>query len=645
MKKLLLIFGIFIFIIFSFGVLILFFDDEEVSNYSYEENVGDSTYTLMIYMCGSDLETDDGSATADITEMLKAKIDSKVNVLLETGGTLEWQEYNINNNQIYKIENNKLNIVKDKISNKTMTDPSNLSDFIDFCVKNYPAERYSLILWDHGGGSVSGFGYDELSKIEDESITIDEFKTVLESKNISFDFVGFDACLMANIETAYSLKNKVKYLIASEETEPGTGWEYTSLLNKLCSNTSADTVELGKVIINEFIKSNNTILDFDDATLSIIDLSKIDLLYNSVLEFVKEIKKEQLDTNNFASLSKIIASTKSYGEGEVDSIDLVNLAQRVNNSKSQDVINNVNNAVTYYKNTDSVKNSSGLSIYWPYNDVNYFDRMIDIYKKIGISSEYINVLSEFANIIVGGKNNSYQINSHTYNLNENYSNYSWYDQNIINDYEDYYDNYSYDEDLEITKVGDNYILELSDEDWEVINYITCEVLYDDEEGYVDLGSDDYFELDEDDNLIIDFDCSWISINGYIVPYYAVQDDEKYIGKVPAYLNDELVNLVIVWNEDDAKVVGAEPTELYGNTTLNYKGYKKIKKGDKIEFLFDYYTYDGEYEDSYIIYDPLYVDDNGLTVSYEEIEDGNFYVYYKITDIYNNTYYTNAITIY
>ena len=645
MKKLLLIFGIFIFIIFSFGVLILFFDDEEVSNYSYEENVGDSTYTLMIYMCGSDLETDDGSATADITEMLKAKIDSKVNVLLETGGTLEWQEYNINNNQIYKIENNKLNIVKDKISNKTMTDPSNLSDFIDFCVKNYPAERYSLILWDHGGGSVSGFGYDELSKIEDESITIDEFKTVLESKNISFDFVGFDACLMANIETAYSLKNKVKYLIASEETEPGTGWEYTSLLNKLCSNTSADTVELGKVIINEFIKSNNTILDFDDATLSIIDLSKIDLLYNSVLEFVKEIKKEQLDTNNFASLSKIIASTKSYGEGEVDSIDLVNLAQRVNNSKSQDVINNVNNAVTYYKNTDSVKNSSGLSIYWPYNDVNYFDRMIDIYKKIGISSEYINVLSEFANIMVGGKNNSYQINSHTYNLNENYSNYSWYDQNIINDYEDYYDDYSYDEDLEITKVGDNYILELSDEDWEVINYITCEVLYDDEEGYVDLGSDDYFELDEDDNLIIDFDCSWISINGYIVPYYAVQDDEKYIGKVPAYLNDELVNLVIVWNEDDAKVVGAEPTELYGNTTLNYKGYKKIKKGDKIEFLFDYYTYDGEYEDSYIIYDPLYVDDNGLTVSYEEIEDGNFYVYYKITDIYNNTYYTNAITIY
>ena len=58
---------------------------------------------------------------------------------------------------------------------------------------------------------------------------------------------------------------------------------------------------------------------------------------------------------------------------------------------------------------------------------------------------------------------------------------------------------------------------------------------------------------------------------------------------------------------------------------------------------DYYTYDGEYEDSYIIRDTLVVsDNNGLIVTYDEVGSGDFYVYYKITDIYGNEYYVEGI---
>ena len=631
-------------VLFVLFVIWIFIDDEE----EYGDNIGEDIYTLMIYICGADLESEGGYASDDIKEMLEAKIDEKVNVLIETGGTSQWQDLDISNkhNQIYKVENGELLLEKNFNKKNKMTDPDNLLDFINYCSNNYPADRYSLILWDHGGGAISGYGYDENYDDED-TLTIDELKTVIKKSNLNYEFLGFDACLMANFETAYSLKDNVKYLIASEETEPGSGWEYKSLISKLSSNTSADTTELGKIIVDKFINSNNTILDFDDATLSIIDLSKIDKVYSALLEFVKEIKNEQLEQEEFAYISKAISNTKSFGEGEYDTIDLVNFAETINNSKSEQLIKAVKEAIVYCQNTDLVENTNGLSLYWPYEDLSYYDEMIRIYKNIEISDEYIDVLTQFANFIAGGKKNTYSINNHEYYTNSNYSQYGWYNENTINQYESYYDNYSYDEDLEIKQVGDRYILELDDEDWDVITNITCEVMFDDGEGYIDLGSDDYFETDNNGNLIIDFDGSWITIGDYIVPYYAIDNEKYYAGKVPAYLNDEEVNLIIKWDDEEGKIIGAEPINRYGNTTLNYKGLKKIQRGDKIEFIFDYYNYNGDYDDSYVFMDePMTIrSEDDLIVGYAELlDEGTFYVYYKITDIYNNDYYTEAILI-
>ena len=84
-------------------------------------------------------------------------------------------------------------------------------------------------MWDHGGGSVSGFGYDENNPDEEDTLTLKEIKKALKNIDEKLEFIGFDACLMSNFELAYTIKDKAKYLIASEETEPGTGWYYTDL--------------------------------------------------------------------------------------------------------------------------------------------------------------------------------------------------------------------------------------------------------------------------------------------------------------------------------------------------------------------------------------------------------------------------------
>ena len=126
---------------------------------------GSDTYTIMVYMCGTDLESKHGMGTNDLTEMCKASLSDKVNILVFTGGCNRWQNNVISSrvNQIYRIKDGGLECLEKDIGNDTMVKPSTLSGFIKYCAKNYPANRNAVIFWDHGGGSISGYGYDEKS--------------------------------------------------------------------------------------------------------------------------------------------------------------------------------------------------------------------------------------------------------------------------------------------------------------------------------------------------------------------------------------------------------------------------------------------------------------------------------------------------
>lgn len=127
---------------------------------------GKDTVTLMVYICGTDLESKYGMASSDLAEMAASKYGDNVNIVVYTGGCKAWKTKGVseNVNQIYQVKDGGLKpLVKDD-GKKPMTDPSNLSSFIKYCSKNFPANRNELILWDHGGGSVSGYGYDEKNK-------------------------------------------------------------------------------------------------------------------------------------------------------------------------------------------------------------------------------------------------------------------------------------------------------------------------------------------------------------------------------------------------------------------------------------------------------------------------------------------------
>ena len=614
-------------------------------------NAGDETYTLMIYMCGSNLESEGGYASSDIEEMLKSQLAKEVNLLIYTGGAQKWYDYGISNrtNQIYKIESGNLELVKDNIGKESMAKSETLTYFLNFCKENYPANKYGLILWDHGGGAVSGFGYDENISDKNDTLTIDELKMSLDSFGTKLDFIGFDACLMANVETAYAVRNNADYFIASEETEPGSGWAYKKVLNQLSKNTSQNGAELAPQIIDTFIASNNGMFGAD-ATLSCIDLSKMDNVYEKLVTFMNDIKTSKLDLNNFSNVSKAIKRTKAYADGEIDTIDLVNFSENINISASNDLSEAVKSAVIYNKTTDYVENSNGLSIYIPNKDLSFYQRMIKIYQNIGMTNEYISVLSQYANMSAGGRSDTYIVNNHEYEVDiPNYEEYDWYDENIASANENYYNEMNINvQKLEVIDKDDYYALHLSDKEWENIVSIESVLWYDDGEGYIDLGVDSYFEKDNDDDLKVTSDGKWVAINGQIVKYELVEHTDNYEkGKVPALLNGNRVNIIIYWDKDhpDGEVIGAEHADYYGDTTMYGRGLIDIKKGDEIDFIVDYYKYNGDYDDEYIYGDTLKVGKKGLKVSYEWIGDGECTIYYMLTDIYNNIYYTEPVIVY
>lgn len=203
--------------------------------------------TVLVYLNGSNLESEAGEASADISEMLKSGIGTNANVVIQTLGTKQWQDHGIasDHSQRHVVRNGKLELVDDSLGQLDTTSADTLSDFIRWGVQNYPADRYMLVLWDHGAGPVYGFGYDEFQS-DYSALTLDEIQTALkQNANAHFDIIGMDCCIMSSLETYSVLAPYCSYAILSEDFEPGIGWSYAnwmSLLEKtppLTQNSSA----------------------------------------------------------------------------------------------------------------------------------------------------------------------------------------------------------------------------------------------------------------------------------------------------------------------------------------------------------------------------------------------------------------------
>jgi hypothetical protein len=644
---------------------------------------GQDTFTIMIYMCGTDLESQYGMGTADLNEMLHATISDKVNIIVETGGTARWRNSVVssNTNQRYQVTSSGLRLLQDNLGKQPMTDPRTLEDFITYSATNYPANRYALIFWDHGGGSLSGFGYDQLFP-NSGSMTISQIHSALESAGVKFDFIGFDACLMATLETAYMLNYHADYMIASEETEPGIGWYYTNWISKLSENTSMDTVEIGKLIIDDFITTCRSTVPREITTLSLIDLVVLNNEVNESFILFATAADQQLDSD-YKIISNARGNSREFNRSQLDQVDLIDLARNINSPESTALVSALQQAIRYNRTSDNISKAHGVSIYFPYDELRNMSSMLNIYDQIGMGEEYTTLVRKFANMVIGGQvttsgssnplgsllgafgGESSQGSSadlwslawNTFFADADFGSVigalsaeqtNWIDPNQIKSNAEYYREHYLDAgSLQLTSKGDGYVLKLTDEQWDLIQNVELNVFFDDGEGFIDLGLDNVYEFDSDGDLIIDFDGTWLALDRHIVAYYveSFEDNDEYwsiTGRIPAMLNDQLVDIIVMFNNDYPYGTVAGARINYGTlTNTAAKGLIPIESGDVIDFLCDYYTYDEEYDNSYYLGDQMIVDGE-LEVSNVNIGSARCMVTYRLTDIYNNTYWTPAL---
>ena len=271
------------------------------------------TTTVLVYMNGSNLqgpsragENGPGFGTANLYEMLQAMqlaSSPSVKVAVTTGGALnypgsnqlvqDWanvHRYEVTATGLIDVTNT---TTSSHVGAVSMDDPATLQDFLTWGIQAYPSQRRLVVLWDHGAG-YKGYGSDvahpaggAMSLIQMQQA----FQGALSATQAPpFDVVGFDACLMACDEVCNTLQSSAKLLIASQNIEPGEGWDYIPWLAQLEQEPGVDLVTLGQTICNSYVNKCIRLGNRDRATLSVLDLSRYPAYASARNQYVSDLR-------------------------------------------------------------------------------------------------------------------------------------------------------------------------------------------------------------------------------------------------------------------------------------------------------------------------------------------------------------------
>lgn len=360
----------------------------------------EGTWTIFIYMCGSNLETDYNAASADIKEMISASESDNVNIVIQTGGANKWNKPIIESDRIgrYIIKNNRLELVE-SYPDANMGDGQTLKSFLSWGIKKYPASNMGVVFWNHGAGTLGGvcadekYDYDTLSLLEIEKALHDVSKNMTDK----FEFVGFDACLMASIETANILVPYANYMYASEEEEPCDGWYYKPIINAMVENSNIDGKELGKIVVDGFIQAaENLGEEGENSTLSVLDLSKVDdviIAFNDVAKQINEKCVSGLIIQQLLSFAEDSIS-EGCGDFEYGVVDLYSYMDKISSfvTGTDKVKNSIKNMVVYERHEKTASNANGITIYYPTEECGMM--FLNLLRNVIVSPYYMNFIDK-----------------------------------------------------------------------------------------------------------------------------------------------------------------------------------------------------------------------------------------------------------
>lgn len=271
-----------------------------------------------------------------------------------------------------------------------MSDPATLTDFIVWSIENYPADNYALIISSHGAGWM-GNGPDEDSG--QTQLSLPEITVALEEARAItgvavLDIVGFDACLMGQLEVYAALAPYARYVIAAQEVIPGNGWEYTAPLSAVVANPTMDALEVGTLFVDGYRDYYSGVGARTQVDLHVIDTSGVPAVVDALAVFVEEATPTLLD--GFAAIGAARTNAQEFGASVSDvleslrtadlmsSIDLIHMMNLI--AAQPDIDPAVSEAalavaaaaqamVVYSYADDRLPDASGVAIYFPLNPI------------------------------------------------------------------------------------------------------------------------------------------------------------------------------------------------------------------------------------------------------------------------------------
>lgn len=634
----------------------------------------DGTWTVFVYLCGSDLESGNGMAAMDMEEMAEASTGQSVRFVVETGGSSSW-ENDVSSDELgrYLISDGRVEQV-DSQSNADMGDSATLADFLKWGVQAYPAANMGLVLWNHGGGSIGGVCYDENSDYD--SLRLKEVDAALCSvrgqMSEPFEFIGFDACLMGTVETANILSAHANYMVASEETEPGYGWDYAAIGDYLGQNPQAGGAEVGKVICDSFYESCDQIGSAEGATLSVVDLSKLGDVVAAFDAYAQDIYGLTSQGSDFTVVARGIASADNYGgnnrsEGYTNMVDLGGIAQagKDESQRAQALIDAIDAAVVYQVKGSDHTDASGLSAYYPLQVQG--SEELKVFQEVCVSSYYLGLVDKVAKGYadagsVDGYDNDQLVED--FDIDFTGDDYTETDDG----------NYHYDEgEAESTTLWDyldgdggeegqsgaitfdqgpsldgdgTYSFVLSPEGLQNAESVEALVFMtsDQADELICIGETTDIHEDWESGAFADnFDGSWFALpDGQPLSTYLVAGETTYgLYTTPIRLNGQEKYLRFSWDYQSGAVTILDVWDGIDEATgaAGRQG-QKLQDGDVIVPL--YASYDMEGNDAGTYEGSGYTYAAGDQIRFDSLFDGDYYYCFSIDDIYGNYLLTDVV---
>lgn len=572
--------------------------------------------SIYIYMSGGDAEKNYGSASAALKEMTKVEYPENVNVIVQTGGALSWQEEGISSDRIdrFEVQNGGIRKV-DSVDDDNMGESETLMDFLKWGNEKYPAKSRTLIIWGQGGGCVGGAAYD--ARHDYDSLTPGEVAYALSRSGVNYDLVGFDACMMSSLEMAAAIAPYASFMAASEEYQP-CGWDYEKWLSYVCESPQASADNIGKVICETYYNKCVDIGQEDLAVAAVTDLSKISALTQAfnglagrlctVPDSFEKYKNYALNLQNAHMIGG-----KTEEEGFSNMLDLGDFSKNVSNSAEYNynmIEEAIKNAVIYKASGAAVSYACGIGIFYP---IRQNTDELNKYFDINPSSNYTDFLRSIcARTELGDDGENYR------------SSWAWSEYMNERGYFQY-----------AAKIDNNcYELNITG-NMDIVKNVTLKLYrYDEESGeYLYVSDDNGLDVNREAGIYKDNgDNSCIMLNGKFVTSYLIDSSEGYsLYSIPVYINGVQGNIRVAVLSNKGKY----KFKVYGFWRgINAAYGMSDRNMEKIGFLDEIEPFSPSYNsDNYYKSKPI----RAMIMSFKRksLPDGEYKLEYIVEDIYGN----------